>query len=129
MGKVIVLYDGWCPFCKKSIGTFRMIDWLGKLSFISFRETESNRYEISLLKLEKRMHTVKQDGKIEEGIDAINRICKQIPLLWVAVPFITLSISLGLGQRFYDFIANRRTIFPTGGCNETSCELPVRKIK
>ncbi|MEC1177353.1 DCC1-like thiol-disulfide oxidoreductase family protein [Metasolibacillus meyeri] len=128
VASIIVLYDGWCPFCIKSIKKFQRFDWFNRIEFLSFREPAAvANYNIRMANLENRMHSVKRvDGKIEDGIYSINRICKNIPLLWIFVPFISVAIFLGIGQRVYDFIATRRTIFPTGSCDEQSCVMPLK---
>lgn len=125
---VLILYDGWCPFCTKSIKRFQSLDWLKRLEFVSFRESGvAKKYGISMEDLENRMHSIlKRNGKVEAGIYSINRVCKSIPLLWLFVPFINISIFLGIGQKVYDMIAKRRTIFPTGSC-DVDCLLPLEK--
>ncbi len=42
-------------------------------------------------------------------------------------PLLSLSSKIGMGQKVYDWIANGRTIFPTGSCNEKTCEIPIKK--
>lgn len=126
---VVVLYDGWCPFCIKSIKRFQRLDWFNRIEFISFREPSvATVYNISISNLENRMHSVlKSTNKIEDGINSINRVCKNIPALWIFVPVISISVFLGVGQRVYDLIAKRRTIFPTGSCDAQSCAIPFEK--
>ncbi|MEW9502417.1 DCC1-like thiol-disulfide oxidoreductase family protein [Jeotgalibacillus marinus] len=126
---IVVLYDGWCPFCMKSIKRFQRLDWFNRMEFLSFRDKKVlEHYQLDIELLEKRMHSLQRSTqKIEDGIDSINRICKNTPLLWVVVPCLSISSTLGVGAKVYDWIASRRTIFPTGGCDESSCEIPVKK--
>ncbi len=126
---IIVLYDGWCPFCNKSIQTFKKLDWRDRVSFTSFREPGiAKQFGVEVASLEKRIHSVQRStNTVEEGINSINRICKNVPLLWFLVPMLSFSSMIGLGQPVYDWIAKRRTIFPTGGCEEDSCEMPLSK--
>ncbi|BAK18147.1 uncharacterized protein SSIL_3724 [Solibacillus silvestris StLB046] len=130
MRKTIVLYDGWCPFCIKSINRFKQLDWFKRIEFKSFREESIvNKYHIEIDKLEKRIHSITKNNYIEDGIHAINRICKNIPALWFLILFINFSILFGFGQKLYDWIADRRLLFPTG-CNGDSCTIPnISKIK
>ena len=130
MKKTIVLYDGWCPICIQSIKRFKQLDWFKRLEFLSFRDkTILTNYPLEMDKLEKRIHSITKSGYVEDGIHTINRICKNIPLLWVFILCIYVSILLGFGQKLYDWIADRRFGFPTG-CNENSCAIPhSNKIK
>jgi predicted DCC family thiol-disulfide oxidoreductase YuxK len=127
---IIVFYDGWCPFCIKSINNFQKLDLFNRIEFISFRDDSViKEFNLDIQMLENRMHSlIKQKSKMEDGIHSINRICKNIPLLWLLVPFISCAARVGLGQKVYDYIASRRTLFPTGGCDaETGCDLPQNK--
>lgn len=127
---IIVFYDGWCGFCINSIGKFKRLDTFRRIEFLSFRdEAVIRQYRLDPLSVEKRMHSMRTaDSRMERGIHSINRICKNIPILWAAVPFISLIASIGMGQPLYDFIASRRTIFPTGGCDtENGCQIPQQK--
>ncbi|MFD2639142.1 thiol-disulfide oxidoreductase DCC family protein [Piscibacillus salipiscarius] len=125
--QIVVLYDGWCPFCKESIKRFKRLDWFKRIEFLSFRDSEYvDIFNLDIQKLENRIHSIKSHShEIEDGIYCINRICKNTPLLWLMVPFLTLASFIGLGQKTYDWIARRRTIIPTGQCDSSTCEMPL----
>ncbi|SFX35778.1 Predicted thiol-disulfide oxidoreductase YuxK, DCC family [Thermoactinomyces sp. DSM 45891] len=129
---VLVFYDGWCPFCISSIERFKKWDALGRLEFVSFRDgTVTQDYGLDIKKLEVRIHSLDiRYDKLEDGIDTMIKISRNIPLLWVFVPFLCLSVKIGLGQKIYDWIASRRTIIPAGNCNDKGCLLPtvVKKV-
>ena len=38
--KGVVLFDGECPFCRKSIAMVRKLDWLGRLEYQNCRDLE-----------------------------------------------------------------------------------------
>ncbi|SDY46153.1 DCC1-like thiol-disulfide oxidoreductase family protein [Thermoactinomyces sp. DSM 45892] len=129
---VLVFYDGWCPFCISSIERFKKWDTLKRLEFVSFRDgTVTQDYGLDITKLEVRIHSLDVCyDRLEDGIDTIIKISRNIPLLWVLVPFLYLSVKLGFGNKVYDWIASRRTIIPAGNCNDKECLLPtvVKKI-
>lgn len=131
MRQIVVLYDGWCAFCIQSIKSFQRLDFLKRIEFQSFRdENIVRKYKIDINALENRIHSIKKsNGVVEDGIDSINRICKNTPLLWIVVPILSIFSAIGLGQKIYDWIASKRTIFPTGGCDSDSCELPISKAR
>ncbi|PTX60798.1 putative DCC family thiol-disulfide oxidoreductase YuxK [Melghirimyces profundicolus] len=125
--EVTVFYDGWCPFCTKSVRTARKLDWFRLLHFVSFREPHVVKtHNLDPDRLEKRLHSTRDGRRFCEGIDAIIQMGARLPLLWPVLPFLLLSKWLGLGQRVYDAIAARRTIIPTGACDE-HCSLEDRK--
>ncbi|MGE7921229.1 thiol-disulfide oxidoreductase DCC family protein [Viridibacillus sp. NPDC093762] len=133
MKRIIVFYDGWCSICLKSIKSFKRFDWLNRIEFISFRNKKViKKYNLDEKMLEKRIHSLKQSNskyKMENGIHSINRICKNSPALWIFVPFLSFAALIGLGQLIYDWIASRRTIFPTGQCEDGSCQIPQLVLK
>nr|WP_028401014.1 DUF393 domain-containing protein [Ectobacillus panaciterrae] len=127
-----VFYDAWCPLCTAVSERTKKLDVQRKVKFISFREpTVAADYALSpelLKKMEDRLYVY--DGKKwHEGIYAVRKLAKQIPYYWLLVPFVQLSIWIGMGQRLYDFIASRRSIVPTGHCTDGVCEIPNRKLK
>lgn len=125
--EVTIFYDGWCPFCTRSVTTAKKLDWFRLLHFVSFREPGvPDRYELDPEQLEKRLHSTRDGHSFQEGIDGIIQMGARLPLLWPLLPLLILSKWLGLGQRVYDAIAARRRIIPTGGCDE-HCSIEDRK--
>ncbi|WP_224749742.1 thiol-disulfide oxidoreductase DCC family protein [Polycladospora coralii] len=127
----MIFYDSFCPLCSKSMGVLEKIDRRHKFQFESIRDSMIlEQYNINKEEAEKRMHTLQlKDRKMETGISSILRIIKQIPLFWVLVPFIQLSIWAGAGPIIYDWLAQRRTILPIGGCKGDSCSIPKQKSR
>lgn len=117
--KMIVFYDGWCPFCIKSVNNLRRMDVFHLIRFTSFRDHEVvKEYALHLSSLEKRMHSQNQKGEVRDGIGSFIQISKRLPVLWMALPFLVMAEWLGLGQRVYDYIASKRNIVPTGKCED-----------
>lgn len=120
---LLVFYDGYCPLCRGSKKAIEKADWLHKIEFQSFREegimSEYNLYD---KQPEERIYGFRlRDQRGYEGIQTILQIAKRVPLYWVFVPFLYIAIKIGLGQRFYDFIATRRKIVPVGQCDDQGC--------
>src|SRR5262249_11837790 len=40
VGKAVVLYDGECPLCQKSVGILKRLDWLRRLHYQNCRELD-----------------------------------------------------------------------------------------
>ncbi|MDR6225780.1 DCC1-like thiol-disulfide oxidoreductase family protein [Desmospora profundinema] len=120
---ITVFYDGWCPFCTKSVKTASRLDWFGWIRFVSFREPGVvTQWGLDPDRLEKRLHSTADGIRFQEGIDGIIQMTGRLPLLWPALPLLWLAKGMGFGQRLYDWIASRRTIIPTGGCDD-HCDL------
>ncbi|MDG4656298.1 DUF393 domain-containing protein [Ectobacillus antri] len=124
-----VFYDSWCPLCNGVTEQTRRLDRRQRVVFISFRdENVVKSYQLSedmLRKMEQRLFVY--DGEWQEGIYAVKRLAKEVPTYWLLIPFIQLAITFGFGQRVYDYIASRRSIVPTGHCQEGVC--PIGKAK
>ncbi|GAA0437617.1 DUF393 domain-containing protein [Virgibacillus sp. AGTR] len=123
--RVLVFYDTWCPVCTRSMKILAKMDCFRRLQYESTRNIAVlNEYGLEYEKVEKRMHTIIIiNGVIEEGIDSILRIAKQVPFLWPAVPLLKLFIWVGVGSRLYDWLASKRKILPVGGCEGDSCRI------
>ncbi|EKS8372819.1 DUF393 domain-containing protein [Bacillus cereus] len=119
MQQITVFYDGWCPFCTRTIHKIQKLDFLKLIHFVSFRTEgiiQSNQLSIELL--EKMIHSKKEgDEDLKVGIHSFIQISKRVLPMWGLLPILYLSVWCGFGQQLYKFIANRRIIIPGGGCN------------
>lgn len=124
--KIVVLYDGWCPFCIKTVSLLKRIDFFNNVSYQSFREKNIvENYGVHLNRLEARMHAFNHTNQVFEGIDAFILISKKVPLLFPLLPILIVSKKLGLGQKTYDFIAGKR-VLKLNNC-ENNCEISQRE--
>ena len=114
---MIIYYDSHCSMCKASKAVWKRADWRKKLVFQSFREVPS--YPEAM---EKSLH-VSHKGKWSLGYQALIEIAKQIPFMWIALPFMYPVKWLGLGEKMYQLIANNRKIMPVNQCNENKCRI------
>lgn len=105
------------------------MDVFQMIKFKSFRQQENiQNLDIPVDKLELEMYceNIKKQ-KFYKGIHAIYQICLRIPLLWFFVPFLYISILLGVGDRIYKYIAKKRKIIPIGQCKENICSITFNK--
>jgi len=112
---LIVYYDGECSMCKTSKTAWQKMDWGRKLTFQSFRELSSYAKA-----MEKSLH-VFHKGKWFQGYQALIEIAKQLPVMWLLLPFMYLVKWSGLGERIYQFTAKNRKIVPVGQCTGDAC--------
>jgi predicted DCC family thiol-disulfide oxidoreductase YuxK len=119
--KLIVLYDGTCPFCSFSAQKLRKLDWFQKLDMVDLHSTDLlEYYKIPFEHALTRIQVVKNEKIREEGMKGILLISYYLPLLWLFIPIFWVSIKLGFGSKIYDWIAKNRLLFPVPGY----CEIP-----
>lgn len=126
--RAIVLYDGDCPFCRRSVRILRALDWLGRLEFQSARDTANlPRTTVSLdrIKLLEEMHVVTPArDRAYVGFSAFRWIAWRLPLTWPLAPFLYIPGVLTLGNRVYRLVARNR--FDLVPCDD-HCRVPLKK--
>ncbi len=114
--KLRVYFDGSCPFCTRAAAIMSRLDWLHQFDFINLHlPGVLEAAGIERTKALQRIQVENQSGVVFEGMRAILQISSRIPPLWVLVPVFWLSIQVSLGDRLYDWIADRRLLFPLPG--------------
>ncbi|MAT42588.1 MAG: hypothetical protein CL609_09620 [Anaerolineaceae bacterium] len=122
--KILVFYDGTCPFCVNSARVLKRLDWFNQLDVINmYTPGILERYAIDPQKALQRIQVRTKFGTIREGLAGITYISLFLPLLWILVPFMAFSQWIGLGQKLYDWIAKNRLLFPVPGY----CPLPGKE--
>jgi predicted DCC family thiol-disulfide oxidoreductase YuxK len=124
--KALVLYDGDCPLCRKSVRLLRGLDWPGALGFVNVRDPEQAPdlpAPVPRQRLLEEMHLLTPDGRhVYHGFEAFRWLAWRLPLLWAAAPFLYLPGMRALGQRLYLWVArNRFRLLP---CHGGVCTLP-----
>jgi predicted DCC family thiol-disulfide oxidoreductase YuxK len=131
--RAVVLYDGQCAFCRKSVDLLRRLDWLGRLRFGDVRDpaqvpvvTRSGDRAITGLdpsRLLEEMHVLTADGRrVHHGFGALRWLAWRLPLLWPVAPLLYVPGVLPLGQRLYLWVARNR--FRLVPCHGGVCMLP-----
>lgn len=129
--KLLVLFDGLCPFCHASIRLLKRLDWFGWLECRSFRDPENVpelHPTLSFEAMEKEMHAVSQCGKkVGKGFMAFRMIAWRLPLVVPLAPLLYLPGVGWIGQKVYLWIArNRFKLIP---CKDGVCALPEKRAE
>jgi predicted DCC family thiol-disulfide oxidoreductase YuxK len=125
----VLLYDGECAFCRKSVSILRRLDWLQQIQYQNCRDTANlPRSAVPLLpeQLLEQMHLVTPDRRhVYRGFAAFRWMAWRLPLLWAIAPLLYIPGVPKVGQRIYLWIArNRFQIVP---CEHGACKIPTRE--
>ena len=127
--KAIVLYDGQCPLCQRSVAVLKRLDWRKRLAFQDARDREhlpESQVPLDPERLLQEMHVLTPDRKrVYAGFRAFRWMAARLPLLWALVPFLYLPGVPWLGQKIYLCVAKNR--FKLVPCHDGVCTLPPRK--
>jgi predicted DCC family thiol-disulfide oxidoreductase YuxK len=127
--KAIVLYDGECPLCQRSVAILKRLDWLGRLRFQDARDREhlpASEVPLDPERLLVEMHLLTPDRKrVYAGFAAFRWIAGRLPLLSAIVPLLYLPGVPWLGQKVYRWVARNR--FDLVPCHDGQCAVPPRR--
>jgi predicted DCC family thiol-disulfide oxidoreductase YuxK len=126
--KAVVLYDGQCPLCQRSVRLLKKMDWLKRLHYQDCRDTAHLppcKTPLEAEKLLEQMHVVTPDrAKAHAGFSAFRWMAWRMPLTWVFAPFLYLPGARWAGNKLYLWVArNRYHLVP---CKDGVCQLPRR---
>jgi len=121
--KVIVLWDGDCSFCKKSVDIAKKFDWFNRFIVIDSNEREKHKEYLE-----------GWDGDIDKGLwakglnsqesyvgfDGVRRMIWVMPLFWIVLPLLYVPFIPTIGRKVYGWIAKNRYRF---GCNSKGCQI------
>jgi predicted DCC family thiol-disulfide oxidoreductase YuxK len=128
-GRGLVLYDGDCPFCLKSISIVKSLDWFKRLDFMSCREPDKiplNTANLDAQRMIEEMHLLTPDRRrAYPGFYAFRWMASRLPLCWFIWPLLFLPGVPYLGKKVYRWIAkNRFKIVP---CHDGVCTIPPKR--
>jgi predicted DCC family thiol-disulfide oxidoreductase YuxK len=125
---LIVLFDGGCPVCRRSVRTLRALDWLDRLQFGNAMDPATRGRvapDLTEADVMREMFVIDAAGRRYPGYDAYLQIASVVPVLW---PFRILGALPGIrqiGQAVYRVIAaNRRR---RGVCTDDLCSPAFRR--
>jgi predicted DCC family thiol-disulfide oxidoreductase YuxK len=128
-GKAIVLYDGQCPLCQRSVRSLKRLDWLKKLHFQDCRDTANlpaARVPLVPDQLLEQMHLLTPNRqRTHAGFRAFRWMAWRIPVTWWLAPLLYLPGASWLGGKLYRSVArNRYHLLP---CRDGVCTVPHRE--
>src|SRR3954452_19819961 len=93
-GRAVVLYDGDCPLCRRSVAILKRNDWFGKLAYQNARDEAGwppSAVPLSKERLLEEMHVVTPDRQhAYAGFAAFRWMAWRLPLAWPLAPLMYL---------------------------------------
>ncbi|HEY2786034.1 MAG TPA: DUF393 domain-containing protein [Fimbriiglobus sp.] len=129
VGQGVVLFDGQCPLCRRSVDILKRLDWLGRLAFQDCRDEARwppSAHPLVMTRLLEEMHVVTPDRKRAfAGYAAFRWMAWRLPVAWLVAPFLYIPGIPWLGNKIYLWVAKRRmNLVP---CHDGICQLPTRR--
>lgn len=126
LSPIIVLFDGRCGLCTRSIFMLQNFDWLDHLAYVDFRDAKARTAiapELTEAELDKSMHIImpyvlSPKSKVIKGFDAFRRMTWHLPALCITAPFLYIPGIPFIGRRIYAKIAANRK-----KCDHESCAI------
>lgn len=106
----LVIFDGDCGFCKRTVDLIKKLDWLKKFEFVPFQAKgilEKNK-QITKEMCEKEIYLVKPEGKYFGGYDAFKIMTVFMPSTFLISWFFFLPGVTHIGRFVYKLIAKNR---------------------
>jgi predicted DCC family thiol-disulfide oxidoreductase YuxK len=109
--RLLVLYDGACGMCRRTVALLRSIDALDALDPVPADRDDPRRGRhphITDDMLARDMYAMDRE-LVTCGYDAYVQMAKRIPLLWPLVPVMKLPFVVSAGRLVYRRVAHSRT--------------------
>ncbi|MGY8767231.1 MAG: thiol-disulfide oxidoreductase DCC family protein [Pirellulales bacterium] len=121
----LVIYDGDCRFCTRSVKTLFRLGGGSRLCFISLHDPiVSERYpDLTHARLMDEMVVIDLAGNRYGGASAFRFLTRQLPGLWLLAPLMHIPFSLPVWSFCYRQIARIRYRFGRNSCDGDSCKI------
>jgi len=107
----VLIYDGACPLCRRSLAWVRRMDWMGRIETLSLamdKEVARRYPRLEHADLLLEMHVVGAGGRVWRGFYAFRRLACILPPLWPLLPLLYLPGVPALGRAVYAWVAASR---------------------
>jgi predicted DCC family thiol-disulfide oxidoreductase YuxK len=126
--KAVVLYDGQCPLCQRSVKILKRLDWFKRLDCRDARDAGNwpeTAVPFDMQRLMEEMHVVTPDRKrVYHGFGAFRYMARSLPLVWPVLPLLYVPGVPRVGQWVYLKVAKNR--FDLVPCHDGQCQIPKR---
>ena len=107
---LLILYDGTCKMCRRTLAILKTIDMSGALVPVSGFSADSRRLMHPEITEEMVLHDlyVVGQGYVAGGYDAYQKMAANLPLLWLLAPLMKFPPIAAVGRRIYRRVADSR---------------------
>ena len=124
----LVVFDGGCGLCTRTIAVLRRLDLLGRLQFVDANVSAAYLASIDPSLTPEAcladMHVVVRHGSgaisLQAGFDGYRSIAWVLPIAWPTLPILYVPGVPWAGRRVYRLVASHRST--------TRCSVPVRPV-
>ena len=123
-----VIFDGACGFCLRAIRIGKRLDWWRRMEWRARLEPGVNERfpQLSQEETQRRMVSIRADGRMSGGFYAVRDILLQLPLTTLPALLLYLPGMSVVGVPLYRWIAANRRHF--GGAQEEACPIPLAPL-
>lgn len=120
--KLIVIYDGKCRFCRRSVSLFSTLDWLNRFEFVDNSDWKSLQEKYSQLSGYEAPNSlvVIERNTLYWGFFAIRRMVLSTPMFWPFLLAFYFPTAGYFGPILYAWVAKNRYRI---GCDTPDCSL------
>ncbi|PHS05451.1 MAG: thiol-disulfide oxidoreductase [Blastopirellula sp.] len=121
----LVIYDGDCKFCTRSVKTIARLGGRNRLCFISLHDPSvAERFsDLTHQRLMDEMVVIDLSENRYGGAAAFRFLTRQLPALWILAPLLHIPFSLPVWSFCYRQIARIRYRFGRNSCDNDSCKI------
>ena len=109
--KTVVVYDGLCGLCTRSVRLVKRLDWLHALEYLDAQDWEQVHLRYPQLDQQAilgQIHLIALDQRVYVGYEGIRRVLRDLPPVTWLYPLLFLPGITWLGPRVYRWIAAHR---------------------
>jgi len=111
--QVQALYDGMCPFCRRTVRVLGAMDLFRAVEFLDFRSLNLDEYnqkhavKLTAAALDKEIFVISH-GRVHGGFEGYRVMALRMPAFWPLVPFLFLPGMSMLGKSVYGYVGRNR---------------------
>jgi len=122
----ILLYDGSCQFCHRSVEQLRVMDLFNTLKIRDYNtalgENQSLPAGLTQEQAASQLHLIEPDGMVGGGYFVFRRLSLRLPMLYPLIPIFYFPGSGVIGPLVYRWVAKNRYLFHFNKtCRDNRC--------
>ena len=124
-GRLIIVYDDWCPYCRRFVRLVKRCDTLNLVVPSALRSAKEARLPDGWDAEKAKLQMAGFDQAWNYGFDTVYKIAIRIPLFYFSVPLLLLLKITKLGEMAYNELAVKRKIVRFQCTSECGLNAPL----